>query len=83
MSSRGIIPVEGCAEIARVAIARLNLPTDVELARKYRVSRRRIQQLMKRVREFAIVRSCVVDTTPPGVHIAGSCQPHPPNHSPP
>jgi hypothetical protein len=43
------------AEIERIALARAHLPTDIELARKAHVSRRRIQQVMKLARDALLL----------------------------
>lgn len=50
------LTLEATTEIQRVALARAHLPTDIELARAARVSRRRIQQVMKMARD-AFMRS--------------------------
>lgn len=41
----------GHEEIEHIAIARAMLPSDVELSTKHGVSRRRVQQIMRKARE--------------------------------
>lgn len=55
-----LMTLEGCEEIERIALHRATLPTDVELAHKHRVSRRRIQQIMKDARDV-MFRNPVID----------------------
>jgi len=57
-----ILDTDAITEIERIALERAALSSDVELATKYRVSRRRVQQIMKRVRD-AVFASNVRDVT--------------------
>lgn len=55
MSYPAKLPVEGRIEIETVAKQRWNLPSDKELAIKYRISLARIQQIMAQVRERLMI----------------------------
>lgn len=67
------ISIEGWMEIERTAIERAKLLTDVELAAKHHVSRRRIQQIMQDARKL-FLRNCVVPRETKLEHTESLCQ---------
>lgn len=67
-----ITPI-GKDEILQVALARAQLPTDVELAKRHGVSRRRVQQIMRAARD-AFLRVCVVSNQDSATDTPAPCQ---------
>lgn len=61
------ISLDGRCEIERIAKERANLPSDAELASKHGVSPRRIQQIMKTVRDGINSALCRENTEKHGV----------------